>query len=63
VPATKDESKITNFALSIIVDESKASKVMNIDIVKPIPAKKPTPMIAFQFSSSGSLQRPIITEK
>ena len=60
-PAVNDESKIINFALLIIVSLSKASKVIKIDIVKPIPAKKPTPKIVFHDKSCGSLQNPNFT--
>jgi len=61
IPAANEESKITNFALFIIVSLSNASNVMKIDIVKPIPAKNPTPKIDFQFKSLGSLQSPKVT--
>ena len=47
-----------NFALLIIAASSKANKVTKIDIVKPIPPKKPTPNKDFQFKSLGSLQIP-----
>ena len=62
-PATNDEIKITNFALLIIVSLSKARSVIKIDIVNPMPPKKPTPKIDFQFMSSGSLQSPNVTAK
>ena len=42
----------------MIVSLSNASKVTKIDIVKPIPAKSPTPKIDFQVRSVGSLQIP-----
>ena len=38
-------------------------RVTKIDIVKPIPAKSPTPKIDFQFKSDGSLQSPKVTAK
>ena len=47
----------------MIVSLSKANKVTKIDIVNPIPAKSPTPKIAFQFKSVGSLQIPNVTAK
>lgn len=62
-PAINEEIKIINFELFIIVSLSKASKVTKIDIVKPIPAKSPTPKIDFQFKSDGSLQSPKVTAK
>jgi hypothetical protein len=62
-PAINEESKIMNFALLIIVWSSKASKVMNIDIVNPIPPKNPTPTTAFQVKSLGSLHNPAETAK
>lgn len=34
---------------------------MKMDMVKPMPPKKPTPISCFQFISSGSLQTPNIT--
>ena len=62
-PAIKEESKIMNFALLIIVLSSKASKVMKIDIVNPIPPRNPTPITVFQVKSAGSLQNPAETAK
>lgn len=61
IPAIKEESRITNFALLIIVTSSKASKVTKIDIVKPIPPKNPTANMDCQFKSRGSLQIPNFT--
>ncbi len=51
IPAIKEESKIVNFELLIMVSSSKAKSVMKMDMVKPIPAKKPTPRIDFQLIS------------
>ena len=62
-PAVNEESRITNFELLIIVSLSNASSVIKIDIVKPIPAKSPTPKMDFQFRSVGSLQSPNVTAK
>ena len=62
-PAINEEIKIINFELFIIVSLSNASKVTKIDIVNPIPAKRPTPKIDFQFRSVGNLQRPNVTAK
>lgn len=42
---------------------SKANNVIKIDMVKPMPPKNPTPIIDFQFKSSGSLQIPKLTAK
>jgi hypothetical protein len=42
MPAIKEESRMINFALLIIVLSSNASKVMKIDIVKPILLKPDT---------------------
>ena len=63
IPAVKEESRMMNFALLIIIASSKASKVTKIDIVNPIPPKNPTANIDFQFKSLGSLQMPILTAK
>lgn len=49
---------MTNLAWLIMVVSLKANKVMNMDIVKPIPPKKPAPMMDFQLRSAGSLQIP-----
>ena len=61
MPAIKEEIKITNFALLMISSLSNARSAINIDMVKPIPPKKLTPIMAFQFNSSGSLQIPHFT--
>ena len=60
-PAINEESRIINLALFITVSFSKANKVIKIDIVKPIPPKKPTPNTDFQLISLGNLQIPILT--
>ncbi len=62
-PAINEESKIMNFALLIKVLSSKASKVMKIDMVNPIPPRNPTPMTVFQVKSFGSLHMPAETAK
>lgn len=59
--AVNDETRIINFELLIIVSLSNASNVINIDIVKPMPANRPTPNIDFQLRSFGSLQTPKVT--
>ena len=61
IPAIKEESRMMNFALLITVTSSKAKRVTKMDIVKPIPPKKPTPITDFQFRPSGSLQMPKLT--
>ena len=52
-----------NLALFMIFKSSKASRVIKIDMVNPIPPKNPTPRIYFQFKSSGSLHNPMLTAK
>ena len=54
IAAIQEAHKMMNFEFSITVWFSKASNVIKMDIVKPIPAKKPTPKIPFQFISPGS---------
>lgn len=63
IPAIKEESRMMNLALLIIVASSKANKVTKIDIVKPIPPKNPTPIMDFQFKSLGSSHIPSFTAK
>ena len=46
-----------------MVSLSNARSVIKIDIVNPIPPKKPTPKINFQFKSSASLQNPNVTAR
>jgi len=62
-PAVSDEKRMTILALLIMVASSKASRVIKIDMVKPMPANKPTPTIDFQFKSGGSLQSFTLTAK
>ena len=53
-----EENKIIIFAWLIYSDcvsGLKASKVIKIDIVNPIPPRKPMPNICFQLVSKGSL--------
>ena len=61
IPAIKEESRMMNFALLITVTSSKAKRVTKIDIVKPIPPKKPTANMDFHCKSRGSLQIPNFT--
>ena len=51
------------FELFCSSKSSKANNVMNMDMVNPMPPKKPTPTIDFQFKSLGSLQIPKVTAK
>ena len=54
----EEDNKITNLALLIKVGSLKANNVINMDIVKPMPPKKPAPIMDFQLRSSGSLHIP-----
>ena len=58
VPAISEERRIAIFELLTMSVLSKASRVMKIDIVKPIPPKKPAPIIFFHFKSVGNTQSP-----
>ena len=58
VPAINDAIRIAIFELFMISILSKASRVIKIDIVKPIPPKKPAPIILFHFKSVGNAQSP-----
>lgn len=49
------------FELFMITVSSKARSVMKIDIVKPIPAKNPAPIMFFHFKSVGNMQSPTPT--
>jgi len=40
---------------------SNAKRVMKIDMVKPMPPRKPTPMMFFHFNSAGSVHHPMAT--
>lgn len=50
--------KIAIFELFIVSALSNARSVMKIDIVKPIPPKKPAPIIFFHLKSEGRAQSP-----
>jgi hypothetical protein len=54
IPAINEEIKIMILELSICSPSEKARSVINIDIVKPIPPRKLTPNMDFQFKSVGS---------
>lgn len=62
-PATSELSKMLIFELWTIAALSKAKTVIKIDIVNPIPPKKPAAMICFQSTSSGNSDKPILTAK
>ena len=61
-PATVEAIKIAIFDWVISSGLSNASRAMKIDIVKPMPPRNPTPIICFQFKSSGNLQSPNETD-
>jgi hypothetical protein len=54
---------IPNLEAVTISEDSKARFVMKIDIVKPIPARQPAPVIHFQLRLSGSIPIPDLTAK
>ena len=49
------------FDICTVAALSKASSVMKIDMVKPIPAKNPVPMMWRQLIESGNLEMPNAT--
>ena len=59
IPARREAIKIAIFELFTKSGSSKASRVIKIDMVKPIPAKNPNPITFFQFSSAGKAHTPI----
>lgn len=65
VPDKKEAIKMAIFEKVIISSPSflKASRVMNIDIVKPIPPSIPAPKIFLHLRSFGNLQIPKVTAK
>ena len=62
-PAKRDAIKTEIFELTISIFLLNAKSVMNIDIVKPIPASSPTPIICFFLISFGIEHKPIATPK
>jgi hypothetical protein len=54
VPARSELSKTTVLELRIISGSLKAKSLMKIDMVNPIPLKKPAPTICFQDTSLGN---------
>lgn len=61
IAAASEPSKILIFALCMISELSKAKIVTKMDIVNPIPPRKPAPIICFQDTSLGSCDNPILT--
>lgn len=62
-PAMKEASKIAILEKVITSGSSKASKVIKIDIVNPIPPSIPAPITYDHFRSFGSVQTPNVTPK
>ena len=60
-PAKTDEIKTDIFEPTIEIFSLNAKRVMNIDIVKPIPASRPTPMRCFLLISFGIEHKPTVT--
>ena len=56
-------SKMLILELWTISGLSKARIVIKIDIVNPIPLKKPAAMMCFQFTSPGNSDKPDFTAK
>src|SRR5690606_37770128 len=52
-PETSEATSMENFASAISKLSEKDSKATNKDIVKPIPAKRPTPIICVQDAPCG----------
>ncbi len=64
IPAIAEVTMMEIFD-SLIVDSSKgkARLVIKIDIVKPIPPKRPAPIRYFQFNWEGSFENPSLIAK
>lgn len=58
LPASNEATSIAILEVSIISVVSKASSVIKIDMVKPMPPKKPAPRMFFHFRSFGKTQSP-----
>ena len=58
IPAINEAIRIAIFELFTMSSLSNARRVTKIDIVKPIPPKKPAPIIFFHFKSDGIRQSP-----
>ena len=58
VPAINEANRIAIFELVTMSSFSNARSVTKIDIVKPMPPKKPAPTIFFHFKSDGITQSP-----
>jgi len=63
VPAIIEPSKILIFELWIISGLPKANNVMKMDMVNPMPPRKPAPMICLQNKSPGNWDKPNFTAK
>ena len=60
-PATSELIKMLIFELWTILGSPKASKVMKMDMVNPMPPKKPAPIMCFQVRSAGNWDKPTLT--
>jgi len=63
IPDSMDAINTEIFELTIVIFSLNASSVINIDMVKPIPASSPTPIRCFILISSGREHKPIATPK
>lgn len=61
IPAVSEAARIAILELFIMCWSVNASSVMNIDIVKPIPPKKPTPIMSCHVRFFGNTQSPTLT--
>ena len=59
IPDSNEATRIINLALLIIAALSKANKLIKIDMVNPIPPKKPAPNNFFILKSLGNFANPI----
>ena len=58
LPASSEAIKMAILEWLMTSLSSKASRVMKIDMVNPIPPKNPAPIIFFHFRSLGKAQSP-----
>ena len=63
VPAAREPSKMLIFELWTISGLPKANNVMKMDMVNPIPPRKPAPMICLHDTSPGNWDKPSLTAK
>ena len=61
VPAARDAIRMAIFDCKMSSGLSKASSVMTINIVNPMPARSPTPKTCFHLISASNAHRPIET--